>query len=99
MHLCSPLLVGPVSVWSDKITVEGCMPGATISIRAIGSNPRLIASGTATGKGRDVLDVKLGERLGADDRLSARQELGDLVSRWTDETDVRLALAVSPAPK
>lgn len=95
MRLCTPQIRGPLCEWMTRLTVEGCVPGATVVIRAIGPNPRDIAKGVATGAGRERLALSPGVMLLPGDLLIAWQELGGIESLWTADA---LAEPVSKAP-
>ncbi len=83
MALCIPTLVGPVSELTKSIRVQGALPGATIRISAIGSNPREVAKGIASG-GNDRIPIY--DSLKADDILVVAQELSDDTSGTTAES-------------
>lgn len=94
MALCTPLLRGPFTAWSDSILVEGCLPGATVIVTAHGPSVRTVAKGIAGG-GSDRLPLLAGEKLQATDRLVVLQTLGVEASI---ETPSHLASLVAPAP-
>lgn len=94
MPFCTPSIRGPVSEWSADLLVEDCIPGAVISIQAIGPSPRALVESVAHG-GRDRVGLLPGERLRSGDRLLAMQRLGDEHSLWTVED---LGVPVGPAP-
>lgn len=94
MALCTPLVRGPLTEWTDSVLVEGCLPGAAITVTALGSSIRTVAKGVANG-GSDRVPLLAGEKLFASDRLVVFQTLA---GESSIETPGHLAMPVSPAP-
>ncbi|MCC6175963.1 MAG: hypothetical protein IT305_11710 [Chloroflexi bacterium] len=94
MPLTTPLIVGPLTEWSANILVEGCFPGATVLLRAIGPGPRDLAK-QVVGGGSDRVALLPGETLQPGDNILVMQRLGADQSAWTPD---RLAVPVGKAP-
>ncbi len=94
MNLASPVVVQPISVWSEKLLVTGAMAGATILVRSIGPHTRDVAKGNSGG-GRDWLDLLPGVTLQDNDLLVASQHLGADTSPSTPKP---AAYPVNPVP-
>jgi hypothetical protein len=95
MRLCTPQIRGPVNEWMTDLKIEGCVSGATILVRTIGSTPRDIAKVLAAGSGRDRIPVLTGVALFAGERLVVMQTLNGVDSPWTADI---LALVVASVP-
>jgi hypothetical protein len=96
MSLCVPTIVGPLSELNRKIHVKGQLAGATVTVSALGPNPRLVAKGV-TGSSDDVIAVLSTENLNRVDLLVAAQTLGIETSVTT--TSQAQAMGVQPAPQ
>lgn len=94
MTLCTPIVHGPLTAWSDSFLVDGCLPGARIIVSSVGPSPRMLAKSTAGG-GSDRVPLLAGEKLQAQDRIVVSQSLG---SEASAVTPVHLALAVAHVP-
>jgi hypothetical protein len=94
MALCTPLLRGPFTEWSDSVVVEGCLPGATAVVTAVGPSVRTVAKGNVGG-GSDRLPLLAGEKLKSTDVLLVFQTLG---AESSIETPHHLGSPVAPAP-
>jgi hypothetical protein len=77
MSLASPVVSMPISTWTKTLHVTGAMPGATVLVRAIGSNPRDIAKVNGVAGGSDWLTLLPG------DLLVASQVSGGSSGPWT----------------
>ncbi len=94
MALCEPTVVGPVSELTVSIRVQGQLAGATVTVLAQGSNPRVVADGTATSADQRFT-LTAGEHLRADDLLVAVQKLSSETSQVPTGD---LGIAVQPKP-
>jgi hypothetical protein len=94
MPLCTPILAGPLTAWCPTVRVDGTLPGATVIVRSLGPNPRVVIKELATG-GSDRLPLLPGLKLEPGDRLIVQQRLGSEDSEWTHDA---LALHVGPPP-
>ncbi len=94
MPLCTPIVIGPLSTWCSTLRIEGALPGATVVVKSLGPNPRLLLKELASG-GSDRLSLLSGLALENGDRLVSKQQLGTEESPWTDDD---LALPVGAAP-
>ena len=75
MSLCEPIVVGPVSVLTESLRVQGQLVGATVKVHALGANPRVVAQGTAT-SGDQRFPLTASMQLAVGDTLVAVQESG-----------------------
>jgi len=82
MALCTPLLGGPLTAWCSTILVEGTLPGATVVVRSLGPNPRVVIKDLAGG-GSDRMVLLAGMTLEPGDRLVVQQHIGAELSEWT----------------
>lgn len=94
MSLCTPILGGPLTAWCVTIRVDGALPGATVVVRSLGPNPRVVIKELASG-GSDRMALLAGMKLEPGDRLVVQQHIGPETSEWTPDD---LALPVGPSP-
>ncbi len=94
MALCTPLVRGPLTEWSDSFIIEGCLPGATIVVSSMGPSPRTVGKSTAHG-GTDHVPLLSGEKLQPQDLIVVFQTLGSDTSMTTPS---HLAMPVAAAP-
>lgn len=79
----------------QSLTIDQCLPGATVVVRSIAGSPRVVAKGVAVGGIREKFDLISGLVLSSSDRLVVRQELNGSDSPWTADV---LAVPVAAAP-
>lgn len=79
MPLTAPSVEGPVSECSDRVRVEGQLPGAEVEVVAAGS----IVGRTTASSASEV--VSLTTRLSAGDEVAARQSKGGTTSSLTPD--------------
>lgn len=94
MALCTPIVSGPLTEWSDSFFIEGCLPGAMIVVSSMGPSPRTVGKSTANG-GTDRVPLLPGEKLQSQDLIVVFQTLG---SDSSITTPSYLAVPVAPAP-
>jgi glycerophosphoryl diester phosphodiesterase len=94
MALCQPTVVGPLSELSHSVRVQGQLPGAKVTVRAIGPHPRTLAKGVA-GTSDERLALLVGQHLTAGDIVVAIQEIG---GEQSDPQAGNLGTAIQPKP-
>jgi hypothetical protein len=94
MALCEPIVVGPVSVLTASLRVQGQLVGATVTIRALGADPRVVAHGTA-GYADQRFALSAGVALAVGDILVAVQASGANTSAMPSGN---LGVGVAPEP-
>lgn len=87
-----PSVVGPITEWASTVLVEGCLPGATITIAT--TDGQSIATAVSDG-GSDQVPIPVGAPLTVGQRLVASQQLNADTSATTPD---ELAVAVSASP-
>ncbi|MGN2642435.1 hypothetical protein ACTD5D_40935 [Nocardia takedensis] len=85
-------VVGPVGEWMSAVLVQGCLPGAQITVRTL--EGAMVASGVSGG-GADYVPVEKYVVLRAGQRLVAVQELDAQISEPASQ---ELAVTVGAAP-
>jgi hypothetical protein len=95
INLVTPIIDGPLSALSTLIHVSGCLPGATVEIRAL--NRRTVVQ-TPVGSGDPWVSLLPGEVLVGGDQLVARQYFTDGSGDESAETPANRAFSVAPVP-
>ncbi|MGA8261530.1 MAG: hypothetical protein WB783_15055 [Arenicellales bacterium] len=94
MSLCEPIIVGPVSVLSATLRVQGQNVGATVAVHALGANPRVVAQGAAVASDQRFA-LSAGASLAVGDILVAvQQQVSDSSALPAGD----LGVAVAPVP-
>jgi hypothetical protein len=94
--LSRPQVIGPVSVLTRFIRIQGQLVGATVSVASIGPNARTLLTDIADASDTR-LELPVGEGLRPDDRLVAVQVLGG-DSSPAPQPGIPLAVGVQLAP-
>ncbi len=95
INLVTPIIDGPLSDLSTLIHLTGCLPGATVEIRALN---RATVVKMTVGSGEPWVSLIPGELLVGGDQLVARQYLTDGSGDESAETPANRAFSVAAAP-
>lgn len=92
----SPRVLGPISAWSASVLLDGCIPGAEVTVISLArSGAGKVATGTAQA-GQVRLPLIAGVKLNGKDRLVAVQAIGGETSTAVSDP---LAVSVAAEPK